>query len=184
LADAAYPRIACSNLLCVVRRTIVYHDDLEVWVALGEYALYGLAKEASLVVAGNHHRDQRRSGTIIPSPPTTAHANYTKVDPAPILKDGPHYQLELAHPRHAHGGPEAAILSSRDFGEGSSHVWATDIDGNTLDHGVFVHHLCRDHRRATTQNPTFDIEPVAARRLPGQRRIYVEPPKLWGIHFG
>src|SRR5918994_1505311 len=59
LADKVHPGIASGYLRGIVGRAVVYYKDLEVRVALGEDALYRLAEEVGLVVAGNHHRDQQ-----------------------------------------------------------------------------------------------------------------------------
>src|ERR671917_508242 len=67
LADQAHPWVAGGNLRGVVGGAVVDHDDLEVGVALIQYALYGLAQEVRLVVAGDDHRHQRRIRLPLPS---------------------------------------------------------------------------------------------------------------------
>src|ERR671910_2553830 len=67
LANAAHPGIAGGYLRGVVGRSIVYYKDLKVRITLGEDALYRFAEEVGLVVAGNHHRDQRRARALFSS---------------------------------------------------------------------------------------------------------------------
>src|SRR5918994_159079 len=67
LANAAHPGITSGYLRGVVGRAIVYHDYLESLIALGEDALYRFAEEVGLVVAGNNHRDQRRTRALFSS---------------------------------------------------------------------------------------------------------------------
>ncbi len=139
LAHAPNTGVASRHLRGVVRRAVVHHHHLKVWVGLGQHALYGLSQKARLLVAGDDNRYQRRLraalALITPAPPCVDGADR---HPALIVQHSTHPHLQLAHPNQARAGCEACMLGLGDVGEGGSQVRAKVVHREAADHLVVV----------------------------------------------